>query len=162
MNGLIVVKLHVDAFVATLGTSSVLAGIALAYSDGKTIFGTVPESFTDLARGRLLGIPRPVLYVLVVGIVLGIVLGLLPIGRRMYATGGNEPAARLTGIATHRYVVAAFVTSALLSAVAGVILGSRLGTASPSTGGSLLLLRSPVRSSARRRFGRAASMLQAP
>jgi ribose transport system permease protein len=139
VNGVLVVGLQVDAFVATLGTSSVVGGIALAYSDGQAIFGDVPTSFTDLARGRLAGIPQPVILVLVVAVVLGLILAMLPIGRRMYATGGNERAARLTGIATRRYVIAAFVTSSFLAGIAGVVLGSRLGTASPSTGGSLLL-----------------------
>jgi ribose transport system permease protein len=139
INGILVVGLHVDAFVATLGTSSVVGGVALAYTDGQTIFGSVPESFTDLARGRVSGIPQPVILVLIVAILLGVVLGALPIGRRMYATGGNEAAARLTGIETRRYVIGAFVASAFLSGIAGVVLGSRLGTASPSTGASLLL-----------------------
>lgn len=139
VNGIIVVGLQVDAFVATLGSSSVVAGIALAYTDGQTIFGDVPDGFTDLARGRFAGIPQPVILVVVVAVVLGLVLGLLPIGRRMYATGGNERAARLTGIGTNRYVIGAFVSSAFLAGLAGVVLGSRLGTASPSTGGSLLL-----------------------
>ncbi len=139
VNGIIVVGLQVDAFVATLGSSSVVAGIALAYTDGQTIFGDVPASFTDLARGQLAGVPQPVILVVVVALVLGLVLGLLPVGRRMYATGGNERAARLTGIGTNRYVIGAFVSSAFLAGLAGVVLGSRLGTASPSTGGSLLL-----------------------
>ncbi len=139
VNGLIVVGLKVDAFVATLGTSSVIGGIALAYTKGKSILGKIPSSFTDIARGRWAGIPHAVLIVAVVAVVLAVVLGFLPLGRRMYATGGNERAARLTGINTHRYVVGAFVASAVLAGIAGVILGSRLGTASPSTGGSLLL-----------------------
>ncbi len=139
VNGILVVALRVDAFVATLGTSSVVGGIALAYTSGKTIFGKVPRSFTDLARGRLGGVPHPVILVAVVAVIVGVVLAALPVGRRMYATGGNERAARLTGIATNRYVIGAFVTSSLLAGIAGVVLGSRLGTASPSTGGSLLL-----------------------
>lgn len=139
VNGILVVALRVDAFVATLGTSSVVGGIALAYTSGKTIFGKVPRSFTDLARGRLGGVPHPVILVAVVAVIVGVVLAALPVGRRMYATGGNERAARLTGIATNRYVIGAFVTSSLLAGLAGVVLGSRLGTASPSTGGSLLL-----------------------
>ncbi len=139
VNGILVVALRVDAFVATLGTSSVVGGIALAYTSGKTIFGKVPRSFTDLARGRLGGVPHPVILVAVVAAIVGVVLAALPVGRRMYATGGNERAARLTGIATNRYVIGAFVTSSLLAGLAGVVLGSRLGTASPSTGGSLLL-----------------------
>ena len=139
VKGILVVALRVDAFVATLGTSSVVGGIALAYTSGKTIFGKVPRSFTDLARGRLGGVPHPVILVAVVAAIVGVVLAALPVGRRMYATGGNERAARLTGIATNRYVIGAFVTSSLLAGLAGVVLGSRLGTASPSTGGSLLL-----------------------
>ena len=139
VNGLLVVMLQVDAFVATLATSSIVGGIALAYSGGKTIFGAVPASFTDLARGKFLGVPQPVILVAVVAVVLGLVLGTLPVGRRMYATGGNERAARLTGIATKRYVIGAFITSAFLAGLAGLVLGSRLGTASPSTGASLLL-----------------------
>ena len=99
----------------------------------------MPRSFTDLARGRLGGVPHPVILVAVVAVIVGVVLAALPVGRRMYATGGNERAARLTGIATNRYVIGAFVTSSLLAGLAGVVLGSRLGTASPSTGGSLLL-----------------------
>ncbi|HQZ34641.1 MAG TPA: ABC transporter permease [Ilumatobacteraceae bacterium] len=139
VNGILVVGLHVDAFVATLGTSSIVGGIALAYSGGKTIFGDVPASFTNLARGRSLGIPQPVILVIVVAVILGLVLGVLPVGRRMYATGGNERAARLTGINTSRYVIGAFVASSFLAGLAGLVLGSRLGTASPSTGASLLL-----------------------
>lgn len=139
VNGILVVGLHVDAFVATLGTSSVVGGVALAYTDGRTIFGTVPASFTGLARDRLFGIPQTVIVAGIIAVILAVVLGLLPIGRRMYATGGNERASMLTGIATNRYVVGAFVTSSFLAGIAGVLLGSRLGTASPSTGGSLLL-----------------------
>ena len=139
VNGILVVGLQVDAFVATLGSSSIVGGIALAYTGGRTIFGDVPSSFTDLARGRLWGIPQPVILAAVVATILAVVLGLLTVGRRMYATGGNERAARLTGIAANRYVIGAFVTSSFLAGLAGVVLGSRLGTASPSTGGSLLL-----------------------
>lgn len=138
-NGFVVVKLKVDAFVATLASGSIIGGIALWYTAGKTIFEPVPPSFTDLARGSLFGLPHPVWYVLVVGVVLGLVLSALPMGRRMYATGGNERAARLTGIPTDRYVMSSFVASGVLAGTAGVILGSRLGTASPATGASLLL-----------------------
>ena len=139
VNAVVVVKFKVDAFVATLATGSVIGGIGLWYTDGKTLYNPVPRSFTDIARGRPFGIPATAIYVLVVAVILWVVLSNLPVGRRMYATGGNRRAAQLTGIRTDRYVMAAFVVSSFLAGIAGVILGSRLGTASPATGSTLLL-----------------------
>lgn len=139
VNAFVVVKLKVDAFVATLATGSIIYGLGLWYTGGRTLYNPVPTSFTSIARGRLWGIPLTVLYVAAVAAVLWLVLSRLPVGRRMYATGGNPRAARLTGIRTDRYVMAAFVVSGTLAGIAGVILGSSLGTASPNTGVSLLL-----------------------
>lgn len=140
VNGVIVVRFKVDAFVATLATSSVLGGIGLWYSDSKTIYPQhIQPSFTQIARGRIFGMPTTVIYVAVIAVILWVVLSALPVGRRMYATGGNPSAARLTGVRTEYYRMGAFITSALLAGCAGVLLGSRLGTASPTTGGSLLL-----------------------
>jgi ribose transport system permease protein len=142
VNGLIVVKLKVDAFVATLGTASIIDGLASAYTGGKAIQdieGKIPKTFTDIARGEFLGIPHNVLIVGVIAIVLGIVLSLLPIGRRMYATGGNERASQLTGIATNRYVIGSFVAAGVLAGIAGALSGSRLGTATPGYSGTMLL-----------------------
>jgi ribose transport system permease protein len=139
MNAIVVVKFKVDAFVATLATGSILGGAGLWYTGGKTLYNDVPRSFTDISRGRLFGIPLNAIYVLVVASILWMFLSNLPSGRRMYATGGNRRAAELTGIRTDRYVMAAFIISSSLAGLAGVMLGSNLGTASPSTGTSLLL-----------------------
>lgn len=138
-NAVIVVKLKVDAFIATLASGTIFFGIALWYTEGKTLYNPVPESFTDIARGRIAGFPLTAVYMIVIAAVLWFVLSNLPVGRRMYATGGNRRAAQLTGIRTDRYVMATFIVSALLAGIAGVILGSSLGTASPNTGQSLLL-----------------------
>jgi ribose transport system permease protein len=138
-NGIAVVHFKINSFIATLASGSMLTGATLAYSKGETIFGDAPTSLTNLARTELLGIHLPVFYAVIAAIVLTVVLTRLPIGRRMYATGGNQRAARLTGIATHRYVVSTFVVSALLAAVGGVILGSKIGAASPGTGSTLLI-----------------------
>src|SRR4029078_2213037 len=104
-------------------------------SKGEAIFGDAPASLTNIARKQLLGIDLPVFYALAAALVLALILGRLAIGRRMYATGGNQRAAQLTGIATNRYVVSTFVVSALLAALGGIILGSR-------TGGGTLYIRS--------------------
>jgi len=139
VNALVVVKFKVNAFVATLATSSILGGAGLWYTSGKTLYNDVPRSFTEIARGRVFGIPHNAIYVAVIASLLWLFLGNLPSGRRMYATGGNRRAAELTGIQTDRYVMASFILSATLAGIAGVMLGSNLGTASPSTGSSLLL-----------------------
>ena len=142
VNGLIVVKLKVDAFVATLGTASIIDGIASAYTGGKAIQdieGKIPSTFTDISRGELMGVPHNVIIVGVIAGVLLVVLGMLPIGRRMYATGGNERASQLTGISTNRYVIGSFVAAGVLAGIAGVLAGSRLGTATPGYSGTMLL-----------------------
>jgi ribose transport system permease protein len=142
VNGAIVVRFKVDAFVATLGTSSIIDGIANAYSGGRAIQdleGKIPKGFNDITREQFLGIPQAVLIVGVIAVIVGIVLSALPVGRRMYATGGNERAAQLTGIATNLYVIGSFVAAGLLAGIAGVLSGSRLGTATPGSSGSMLL-----------------------
>jgi ribose transport system permease protein len=139
VNAFVVVKLRVDAFVATLASGTIFFGIALWYTGGKTLYNPVPKAFTDIARGRIWGFPLTAVYMIVTAIILWVVLSNLPVGRRMYATGGNPRAARLTGIRTNRYIVSAFLVSGLIAGIAGIMLGSSLGTASPNTGQSLLL-----------------------
>jgi ribose transport system permease protein len=139
VNGIAVVRFQINSFIATLASGSILTGITLAYSKGESIFGNAPASLTNLARKQAFGIDLPVFYVLVVALIIAVVLSRLPVGRRMYATGGNQRAAQLTGIATSRYVVSTFVVSSVLAAVGGVILGSRVGAASSDVGGTLLI-----------------------
>jgi ribose transport system permease protein len=139
INGIAVVRFQINSFIATLASGSILTGATLAYSKGESIFGSAPKSLTNLARNKLWGIDLPVFYALAAALVIALILGRLPIGRRMYATGGNQRAAQLTGIATHRYVVATFVVSALLASIGGIILGSRIGAASTDAGSTLLI-----------------------
>ena len=141
-NGLIVVKLRVNAFVATLGTSTVLIGVWQWYlGPQQTIITPQPKSLTNLARANVpgLGLPLPIGYAATVAIALWLVLNMLPIGRRMYAVGGNRSAAALAGIQTDRVVIGCFICSATLSSVAGVILAANLGTAQGGAGTELLL-----------------------
>ncbi len=139
INGLIVVHLKVNAFVATLATGGVLGGVGQWYTGGQTLFDPIPTSFTDLARSRVFGFPLTAIYVIVVTAGLTYLLSYTPMGRRTYATGGNQRAAHLSGIRTRRFLIGSFVMSASLACLAGLVLGARLGTASPNTGSSLLL-----------------------
>ncbi len=139
LNGLLVIGLRINALIATLATGSVLTGVVFAYTNGEVLFEGVPASFTSIARTELLGIPLPVFYLAVTVIVAEIVLTRTATGRRLYATGGNRDAARLSGVATNRLVLGSFVMAGVLAGAAGVLIASRLGSAQPGLGASLLL-----------------------
>lgn len=138
INGLIVVRLQVSAFVSTLGMATLLGGIGLLYTDNQDLL-SAPAALTDLADHSWLGVPSPVVYMLVVAAVTYLVLARMPLGRRMYAVGGNRRAADLSGIRSARYVIGAFTAAGLLAGIAGVILGAQLGSASNNSGSTLLL-----------------------
>jgi ribose transport system permease protein len=137
-NGIIVVYLRVSAFIATLGMASILEAIDLWYTGGGQILDG-PESLTRVSQNSVAGLPLPIVYTLVIGVLVYITLNQLPAGRKLYAVGGNRRAAELTGIGVSRYLVAAFVASGLLAGIAGVILGARLGSATVDSTTSLLL-----------------------
>ncbi|MGB3484735.1 MAG: ABC transporter permease [Mycobacterium sp.] len=139
VNGLVIVKFRINAFVTTLANSTVIGGLVVWYTGGAPIYAGVPQSLTRLARGDLFGIPLPVLYVAIVTAALWFVLARLPIGRRLYAVGGNRRAAELTGIRADRIVIGSFIASGVLAATAGCILGSQLGSAVPGGEATYLL-----------------------
>jgi ribose transport system permease protein len=139
LNGLAVMKLRVNAFVATLATGTIIGGIALAYANNKEFFDA-PASLTNLARGTIIGgIPNTIPFSLIVAVILLIVIKLLPVGRRMRAVGGNRIAAELTGISPFRFVIAGFTAGGFLAGIAGIMLGSQLGAATAGSNGALLL-----------------------
>jgi len=138
VNGLVVVRLQVSAFVATLGMATLLGGIGQLYLDGTDQY-VAPTELTALTRTEWLGLPLSVFYALVIAVILHIVLRYTAVGRRMNAVGGNARAARLTGIPTDRYRIAAFTAGGLLAGVAGVVLGATLGAATAAGNPGLLL-----------------------
>ena len=139
VNGLLVEMAQIDSFIATLGTGTVLYAIALWYTGGRQIIGAVPRDFTALYTSQLFGLPIAALYVLVISLVLWAATEYLPVGRYLYAIGGNQRAAALNGIPTRRYVIGAFVVSGLLGGIAGVILAARLRIGQASVGLEYLL-----------------------
>ncbi len=139
LNSIIVVRLHVDSFIGTLGMSSVLAAAAYWVTDGGQIATGISPGFLELGRKQILGLPLPVYYMLVLGIVLFWVLQYTPAGRYLYAVGGNPQAARLTGVRVGRITTAAFLTSGLIAAFAGIVLAAVLGSANPEVGSPYLL-----------------------
>lgn len=139
VNGLVIVKIKITAFVTTLATSTVLGGVVVWYTGGAPIYTGVPRSLTRLARGHAFGIPLPVIYVVAVAAALWFISSRLPVGRRLYAVGGNRRAAELSGIRSDRVVVASFVASGLLASAAGIVLGSQLGSVVPGGESTYLL-----------------------
>jgi ribose transport system permease protein len=139
VNGFVVVRLHVNSFIATLGMSSILAGIAFWITGGQPIVKNIDAAFLQMGRISLLGAPIALLYLIVIALVVWYVMSRTPAGRYLYATGGNEQAARLAGVRTNKVMFLSLVASALLASLAGVILMAKVGVGNYDVGASYLL-----------------------
>jgi ribose transport system permease protein len=139
LNGVLITVFKIDAFIATLGTGTLLYGISNWYSGGQQIVGLdLSPTFTGLVQ--VVGwVPLPAVYVAIVALALWIVTEYVPVGRNLYVIGANPRAAELTGIHVNRHIVGAFMASGFLCAVAGVVLASILQTGSASVGPEYLL-----------------------
>ncbi len=139
MNGLLVEVAKIDAFIATLGTGTVLYALALWHTGGRQVVGVLPDGFYAINGTFVFGLPITGYYVLAITIALWLILEYTPIGRYLYAIGANPRAAELNGIPTRKFVMGAFVTSGLMTALAGVILASKLRIGQASVGLEYLL-----------------------
>ena len=139
LNGLLVEVAKIDSFIATLGTGTVIYAVALWHTGSRQVVGVLPDGFLALNGTMLFGLPITGFYVLALALVMWIVLEYLPIGRYVYAIGANPKAAALNGIPVRRFVIGAFIASGVLSAVAGVLLASRLRIGQASVGLEYLL-----------------------
>lgn len=139
LNGILVALADIDSFVATLGSGTVLYAIALWHSGGRQIVGDLPDAFIALHHSDLFGIPVVAFYVLFAAVVLWIITEHTPIGRCMYAVGGNPVAAALNGIAVNRYTIGAFIASSTLTGFTGVIIAAEQGVGQASVGMDYLL-----------------------
>jgi ribose/xylose/arabinose/galactoside ABC-type transport system permease subunit len=133
--GAFVAYMRLPSFVISLAMMAVARGLSLIISEGRPItLGEQGEAFTKFGSGFLFGLPQPVILMFVVFIVGGVVLNFTRFGRIITAIGSNEEAVRLSGIAVPRYVVAVYVISGALAAVAGIISSSRTGVGSAQVG----------------------------
>ncbi len=139
LNGFLVEIAKIDAFIATLGTGTVLYALALWHTGGRQIVGVVPDGFYALNGTFVFGLPITGFYVMAIAFALWLILEYTPIGRYLYAIGANPKAAALNGIPTRKYVVGAFVASGTLAAIAGVLLASKLRIGQASVGLEFLL-----------------------
>lgn len=139
LNGFLVEIAKIDAFIATLGTGTVLYALALWHTGGRQMVGVLPQGFYNINGTFVFGLPITGFYVLAITIALWIILEYTPIGRYLYAIGANPKAAELNGIPTRKFVVGAFITSGTLTALAGIILASKLRIGQASVGLEFLL-----------------------
>jgi ribose transport system permease protein len=138
INGLLVTKVNMPSFIATLASMSILSGLTLYITQGNPR-GVSSDGFKSIGQGHILAVPSPIWILLLCAVVFGIVLARTRFGRQVYATGDNFEAARLSGMSVDRVKIAAFVISGVLAAIAGFILTARLGTAQPTAGKGLEL-----------------------
>lgn len=139
INGFLVTKIGVSAFIATLGMGTVLAGGNLLISGGNVLFDGIPSSLLEVAGKEVFGLPIVVYYAGLVAVGLWYLLEWTPMGRYLRATGSGREAARLTGVRTERWLFLSFVMAGAIAALAGFMQTSRVGSAPPDIGPNFLL-----------------------
>jgi ribose transport system permease protein len=133
INGFLIAKLKLPDFIVTLGTMSIYRGAALIYTGGQPIY-SIDKSFRSTFAGEVLGIPIPVILALIVAVLAYLLIRYTALGEQIIAVGGNEEAARLSGIDVDRVKISVYAISGVLSALAGFILVARIGAAEPIGG----------------------------
>lgn len=138
VNGVIVTKIKVPFFIATLAMMSVLVGGGFLITGGYPI-SNLPNLWRFFGRGYMGPIPIPTVIMLIVFIILHIILNKTTFGRKLYSVGSNERTAFLCGIKTENIRIMAYGIAGLLAALAGIVLSSRLDSGDPSVGDVFLL-----------------------
>ena len=133
VNGLLVAKVKLPPFIATLGMLGIARGIVLVITDAKTVQG-LPESFQTIANGTVLGIPNLLIIAALIVAAAWFVLNRTVFGRYIYAVGSNPESARLAGVPVQLVTISVYAISGLLAGVGGVLLTSRLGAGIPTAG----------------------------
>jgi len=135
---LMITRARIPSFIATLAVSSLLtAGIAWISSSQQIV--NLPTGFGEVGTGQFFGLTWPFWIMLVVALLLWYVLERTPVGRRIYATGGNPVAASLSGVRVSRIILFALVTSGVVAGLAGLLLTSQLSAGDPTVGPGFLL-----------------------
>jgi ribose transport system permease protein len=138
LNGLMITKIKLPPFIATLGMMMVARGVALTITNAMAF--PAPEAFSQLGNGTIFGtgpefpgISYPVLVMIAVAIIFSFYLSKTRLGRHTYAVGSNEEAARRAGINVNRVKIITYIISGMLAALVGIILASRMATSQPNS-----------------------------
>ncbi|TWP34498.1 ABC transporter permease [Leekyejoonella antrihumi] len=142
-NGLIISRMNINPFVATLGTSSIITGLAFVYSNSAPFIVTNKPSlvpaYQTLALTTIAGVLLPIWILIIVFVIAGILLAKTTYGRNVYAVGGNHEAAWLSGLRVKGLNASVYVLTGVLSGLAGMMDSSRLGVGQADVGGNLAL-----------------------
>lgn len=133
LNGLVITKSKVPPFIVTLGMMTIGRGLALILSKGRPV-SNLSDSFNFIGGGNLAGIPFPIIVLIVTFVVCSVVLKKTILGRYIYAVGGNEQAAKASGIRVNKVKMAVYTICGGLAALAGILLTSRITTGQPNAG----------------------------
>jgi simple sugar transport system permease protein len=137
INGFLVVKLRLNAFIVTLAMLILLRGVTLGLTNGKTLFD-LPSEFLYLGTAKYLGIPVSIWVAAILYLIFGLFLRYHRAGRALYAIGGNAEAARVAGINVERVTWGVYVVGSLLAALAGLMLTGRIASVVSSQGQNMI------------------------
>ncbi|MDC7127004.1 MAG: ABC transporter permease [Spirochaetales bacterium] len=151
INSFLIIKLGISDMLCTLSMMFVITGVSITFQEGSAIYNYMPllkggvapglmsENFKAIGQHEFLQIPIPVFIMLAIAIIVHIFLNRTKYGRFMYMTGGNEEAARLSGIPTKKYRTLAYVLSGAIASIAGIVLCARLGSGEVDAAGTYLM-----------------------
>ncbi|GLX68986.1 ABC transporter permease [Paenibacillus glycanilyticus] len=151
LNALLIVKIRIPDMLATLAVMYIIGGIHKTYTKGYSIYNNMPmpdgstapgkfsESFLWLGQGKLLGVPVPVVLMIIAVIAVHLFFKYTRWGRQMYTTGGNEEAARLSGVRVRRIRTAAYIASGIFAAIGGILYAARVGTGQIDAGAPMMM-----------------------
>jgi inositol transport system permease protein len=133
INGFLVAKTRIPPFIATLGTFTAVRGLALLYTGGRPI-SDLTDAYDFIGQGHVFGIPVPIIILVVMAVVTHILYAHTKFGKYIYAIGGNEQAARVSGIDASKYKMLIYVYASFLAGLAGLVVSSRIGSGQPGLG----------------------------
>jgi inositol transport system permease protein len=133
INGTLVAKTRIPPFIATLGTFTSIRGLALLYTGGRPI-SDLKDGYNFIGQGAVFGVPVPILILVLMAIVTHILYSHTKFGKYIYAIGGNEQAARVSGIDSGKYKMLIYVYAGFLAGLAGLVVSARIGSGQPGLG----------------------------
>lgn len=135
ISGLMVAKMNIPPFIATLAIMMVTKGLSLVITGAKPIYFNDDPIFAKIAMGKMIpGIPNTIVIFLLLGMIASIILSKTIIGRYNFALGSNEEATRLSGVNTVKWKIIIYSITGIFSGIAGILMASRLNSAQPSLG----------------------------
>ena len=133
INGSLVAKTKIPPFIATLGTYTAIRGAAMLYTAGRPV-SDLSDGYNFIGQGDLFGVPVPILILVGMAVITHVLYSGTKFGKYIYAIGGNEQAARVSGINVDRYKMMIYVYAGFLAGLAGLVVSSRIGSGQPGQG----------------------------